>query len=259
MYPPVSENNILIVGKGKLGTQLALALSRNKLAAVRFAEHASAIHSHPELSQLASARPQDFADGFFDLAFFCVRDQQISDALAIWSGKSKAHVHCSGASDIGVLKGPVPAGVFYPIQTFSQGIEVSWKNIPVCIEAVRDDLLQKLFSLAIAIGAEPHAINSLQRCSLHTAAVFCNNFTNHLLNIAEKICLENRVDYNWLKPLIEETIRKANLNGPAKSQTGPALRRDFNTMQAHLKTLQKHPDWQEIYTLLSSAIQKQYS
>jgi hypothetical protein len=67
----------------------------------------------------------------------------------------------------------------------------------------------------------------------HVAAVFVNNFTNHLYTIGNEICEENQVPFDILKPLILETANKIMTISPNEGQTGPAKRNDRTTIEAH--------------------------
>ena len=62
--------------------------------------------------------------------------------------------------------------------------------------------------------------------------------------------------FDMLRPLIAETASKVKEHLPAGVQTGPAIRNDQHTIQAHLQMLDNEPELQEIYTLLSQGIIK---
>ena len=53
-------------------------------------------------------------------------------------------------------------------------------------------------------------------------------------------------------------MRKALLNSPSKSQTGPAIRGDEATMKRHLLAMAEHPSWQDLYEKMSEDIQDFY-
>ena len=59
----------------------------------------------------------------------------------------------------------------------------------------------------------------------------------------------------WLKPLVEETIKKAFDLGPENSQTGPAMRHDETTLQKHLEMLGSSPGLNELYGVISKDIE----
>ena len=85
------------------------------------------------------------------------------------------------------------------------------------------------------------------------AAVFVNNFTNHLYKIGNDICKESKVPFEILQPLIKETASKIEHLSPKKAQTGPAIRNDKKTIQNHLNLLNQNQ--QKIYKTLTKSIQ----
>ena len=96
-------------------------------------------------------------------------------------------------------------------------------------------------------------IDSNQRKSLHIAAVFVCNFVNHLYKIGNEICNENNIDFEILKPLIQETANKILKLSPEEAQTGPAKRNDSTTINKHLAILTDE-NQKEIYKLLTKSI-----
>lgn len=115
-------------------------------------------------------------------------------------------------------------------------------------------MLQKL---AAAISNSVYKITSEQRKSLHLAAVFVNNFNNHLYQIGNELCEQNNVAFDILKPLIAETAKKINTLSPVDAQTGPARRQDEKTIVNQLKQL-KNENHIEIYKTLTASILKTY-
>ena len=77
-----------------------------------------------------------------------------------------------------------------------------------------------------------------------------------MFHISESLLKENDLDFELLKPLLGETIEKLNELSPAEAQTGPAIRHDKRTLNAHIEMLKNHPEYQNIYQLLSDQIQK---
>jgi hypothetical protein len=67
----------------------------------------------------------------------------------------------------------------------------------------------------------------------------------------------NDVNWNYIKPLIEETTNKIISSDLYDSQTGPARRNDNTIIQEHLSMLEGYP--KEIYKLLTESIQNTYS
>lgn len=145
-------------------------------------------------------------------------------------------------------------GVFYPLQSFSMERAPVWSKIPFCVDASLPEDLLFLKKMAKRIGNVVWQINDEERARLHVAAVFANNFTNHCFAIAEKLLDETRLPFELLYPLMEETLHKALQDSPARMQTGPALRGDLETLRKHLRLLEAHPRWQELYRKISEDI-----
>jgi predicted short-subunit dehydrogenase-like oxidoreductase (DUF2520 family) len=110
-----------------------------------------------------------------------------------------------------------------------------------------------LIDLCKYLNLKYYQVDYEKRKILHLAAVFSNNFSNHLYSIAYKITKNNNIDFDILKPLIQETANKILLLEPAKAQTGPARRDDMVTINNHLKLL-KNDDYRNIYKTFTQLI-----
>jgi predicted short-subunit dehydrogenase-like oxidoreductase (DUF2520 family) len=74
-----------------------------------------------------------------------------------------------------------------------------------------------------------------------------------MYQIGNDICIENDLSFDILKPLIQETANKILRLSPNEGQTGPAKRKDIETINAHLNFL-KDVNQKEIYKLLTKSI-----
>lgn len=189
-----------------------------------------------------------------DIYIIAVSDSAIAEVSLNLPFKNRLVVHTSGSLSIAELNAKNRRGVFYPLQTFTKGKEVDFTAIPVCLESEFDDDYTILEDLAEAIKSKHYLISSNQRKSLHVAAVFVNNFTNHLYQIGKDICGEHQLPFEILKPLIAETANKVQSLSPLDAQTGPAKRHDQNTIDAHLAML-TDTNQKEIYKILTQSIQ----
>jgi predicted short-subunit dehydrogenase-like oxidoreductase (DUF2520 family) len=164
-------------------------------------------------------------------------------------------VHTAGAVDMNILNGKTNyTGIFYPLQTFTKGKSVDFRQIPVFIEGINDVARNALKSLAAKISDQVFEASSEDRMYLHLAAVISSNFTNHLLTEAEKILKSRGYELNILKPLMLETIEKAFAISPANAQTGPAVRGNLKVIEKHLEILKDFPGVREVYRNLSESI-----
>ena len=138
--------------------------------------------------------------------------------------------------------------------TFTKGSSVPWSKLPIGIEASAPTELQLLKQLASTVGAKSFHLPDDKRVVLHTAAVFANNFTNHILGIAFRIMQSSDLPKELIYPLITETFQNALAHDPTTIQTGPAIRNDLETMHAHLNFLHGQSEWQDLYVLISNMI-----
>lgn len=189
-----------------------------------------------------------------DLTIISVADDAIKEVAEAIPYKNKLIVHTSGTTSMEVLKTHDRRGVFYPLQTFSKSREVNFQNIPLCLETNNENDLNELKALASQMSEKVYKISSEQRRSLHVAAVFVSNFTNHMYTIGNEICEENKVPFEVLHPLIEETAAKIKTLPPLKAQTGPAIRHDEVTLKTHQDFL-KNETYKNIYKTITESIQ----
>lgn len=194
-----------------------------------------------------------------DLLILAVRDQAIPEVvqhIKSLLSPSTLVVHTSGTSPLHWLSDHLPrAGIFYPLQSFSPGRAPDFSQIPLCIEASNVEDQQHLFELGQRISHKVQITSEADRRTLHLAAVFVNNFVNHLYQIGTEILAEKDLSFDLLLSLIQETAAKIQDQNPAAMQTGPAIRRDEMTIQRQTELLENYPDWQQLYLLMTRLIQ----
>jgi predicted short-subunit dehydrogenase-like oxidoreductase (DUF2520 family) len=188
-----------------------------------------------------------------DLFIIAITDDAITEVSAAIPFSNELVVHTSGSVSIEAINNKNRPGVFYPLQTFSKSKEVDFKTIPICIETKNEKDFEILEKVAKSISNTVYKINSEQRKALHIAAVFVCNFVNHLYQIGNDICIENDLPFDILKPLIQETANKILTLSPNQAQTGPAKRKDTQTINAHLSFLSDE-NQKEIYKMLTKSI-----
>lgn len=190
-----------------------------------------------------------------DIYVIAVTDDAIAEVSARMPFEGRLVVHTSGSVAMQQLDAKNRRGVFYPLQTFSKGREVDFTKIPFCLECGQEEDYEVLEQLAKAISPQRYRIDSKQRQALHVAAVFVNNFVNHLYAVGSSICDGNNIPFDILEPLIEETAAKVQELSPLKAQTGPAVRHDSKTIEKHLQFLDDD-NQKTLYKLLTQSIQQ---
>lgn len=192
-----------------------------------------------------------------DIYIIGIPDDAISSFSSSLPFQNRLVVHTSGGVSMDALSNKNRRGIFYPLQTFSKQREIDFKNIPICIEAENSKDLELLQSLGEKISENVVEISSEKRAKLHLAAVFVNNFTNHLYHIGSEILKVDDLPFDLLKPLILETASKIENLSPEKAQTGPAKRSDLKTIEKHLHLL-GNSRYRKLYELFTEEIKQNY-
>ncbi|RKR05289.1 putative short-subunit dehydrogenase-like oxidoreductase (DUF2520 family) [Flavobacterium sp. 90] len=244
---------ITIIGSGNVAQHLIKAFSKSEVIEIVqvFSRKKEALSSLIDYDKIVNDY-EELAEA--DLYIIAVSDKAISEVSNQLPFQNRIVVHTSGAASLDVLNPKNRKGVFYPLQTFSKKKEIDFSTIPMCLEAENTFDFRVLETVAKSISNAVYPINSDQRKALHVAAVFVNNFSNHLYQIGQEICTEHQVPFEVLKPLIQETAEKIKTLDPIDAQTGPAKRKDSNTIEAHLEYL-TNENQKNIYKILTQSIQ----
>jgi predicted short-subunit dehydrogenase-like oxidoreductase (DUF2520 family) len=195
-----------------------------------------------------------------DIIIVAVPDHRLNEVLArIKCADNTIVAHTAGSFGLEVFPSHIKkAGVFYPLQTFSKERSIRFRDLPFLLEASGKDSAEVLEFLAASIGGKAQFLTLDQRKMVHLSAVFVNNFTNYMLTAGEEITTSAGLSFELLVPLIKETVAKAIENGPERSQTGPAVRNDLNTIEKHIELLSFSPSLQIIYSEMTKSIIKHY-
>lgn len=247
---------VTIIGSGNVAQHLITAFNKsNEIEVLQvFSRTKEDISQYIDSSKITN----DYASlSESDIYIIAVSDSAIAEVSSKLPFKNRFVVHTSGSVSLQDLDSKNKRGVFYPLQTFTKNKEVDFSMIPTCLESEFDDNYTILENIAEAINSRHYLISSEQRKSLHVAAVFVNNFTNHLYQLGKDICNEHQLPFEILKPLIAETAQKVQSLSPLDAQTGPAKRHDQNTIDRHLALLTNQTQ-KEIYKILTQSIQHSY-
>lgn len=191
-----------------------------------------------------------------DVYLIAVSDNAIADLASQIQLPGKVVVHTAASVSASVLSSVTEDyGVFYPLQSLRRENTVL-PDIPVYFDAATEKAKAVLQKLAATVSVNtPVQAGDEARKKLHVAAVFVNNFVNHLYTLAQQYCEREGIDFKQLLPLIDETAQRVHHIQPSDAQTGPAIRHDKATMQAHLELLDKHPELKNVYLMLTESIQ----
>jgi predicted short-subunit dehydrogenase-like oxidoreductase (DUF2520 family) len=246
-----SFSRIVVLGYGNVGSHLVEWLKKHHMKPVQvFSPSFSGVRKKLLfVSELSELLPDA------DLYILALPDDAVAGVLEQLNPGNGLWVHCSAALGLDVFPAAFNrTGVFYPLQTFSKGVEMSYDLIPLLVEANSPEDLKDLRKLASQLSTSVSNCDHETRLKLHVAAVFTSNFCNHLLRLSSDYLKAEGLDFELLEPLVIQTMSKVIDSGPHISQTGPALRRDYGTMEKHHARLSDYPELQNLYKLLSDSI-----
>lgn len=250
---------VTFVGSGNLATRLSLAMQQT--GRYEFVQVYSQTEAHA--SRLASALGCEYTTeaasvrAGADLYVFSLKDTALETVIAQVPANDGLWVHTAGSMPMEVFAPYAKRyGVLYPLQTFSRQREVDFRPIPFFLETALAADGEILSGVAHSLSDNVRFLSSEKRKSIHLAAVFACNFTNHIYALAGNILAASDVPFDVLLPLIDETAAKVHELSPREAQTGPAIRYDENVIGKHLAML-ADPRMKEIYRLLSQSIHQE--
>ncbi len=252
--------NVIIIGSGSVAEGLAREISEADgldLVQVwaRNPERGSWLAS--ETGARWTNRPGELADA--DLYILAVSDgavAEVSAGMPFPDGAVVAHTAgCVALQDIS----PAVAdrAVIYPLQSFTKGRRIAdFRRTPFFIEGETPHALQTVRTAAEALSDAVIEMDSMRRAHIHMAGSFANNFSNAMFSIAEQIAADAGEPFEYVKPIIAETVAKAmSMPSPRMAQTGPAQRGDKTIQEKHLAILRaEHPEYVELYETVSNII-----
>lgn len=246
---------IVIIGAGNVATLLGRKIKHTSHSIIQVISHT---FEHAKILGEELGCPfTDFSgtvNADADIYLFAIADSHLQDMHEHFKLGDKIVLHTAGAVAKNILEGvSVNYGVLYPLQSLNKKIDTV-PEIPLLIDANNASTLSVVESFAKDISGQVQHVTDEDRQRLHVAAVFVNNFTNHLYQVAAEYCEKEKVDFNLLKPLILETAQRIIRHSPQEVQTGPAIRNDVFTLQKHLQLLANHAKQKYLYMKLTDSI-----
>jgi predicted short-subunit dehydrogenase-like oxidoreductase (DUF2520 family) len=246
--------NVSIIGAGRLGTALAVALNRNGYAVrslvARRIKNARQAARHLDGQVKAYAANQIRLLPQADLFLISTPDDQIAEVatqLATLSYQSSPTVlHTSGALSSDVLA-PLKTqgwsvGSVHPLISVSDAhasvegafwsVEGDARAVSVAKMLVRD------------LGGSSFSIRTADKPLYHAAAVMTSGNVTALFDVALEMLvacgLTRKTARRILQPLLASTVHNLETKDPAAALTGTFSRGDVETVKRHLAALKDH-------------------
>lgn len=242
---------IALIGNGNLAWHLSRAM---RDAGLHFHAHLSRHNDESqgwELHRTWATMPADF-----DVYFLAVPDSAIAEVCTHISDKSTV-VHFAGGSDIQAIPQSHRA-VCWPCQTLTRGTEIDYSTIPVLYECADENTERMIEQTLMKAWGTWTKADGKQRLAAHAAAVFSNNFTNHMQHVAHSLLHEAGLPTTLLHPMVKAHMQLLDNHEPSQVQTGPARRNDLITVEKHTQLLSNHSDWKKLYQLITEDIINTY-
>ena len=249
---------ISLIGSGKTATALgkALAQAGHTILQVWSRSEANANDLARQLNAMATT---DLAaiNADADIYLLAVKDDAIGEVLGQLKIGDKIVAHTSGIKSKELLKATsLNYGIFYPFVSMTKESTTDLKNALLMIEGSNEGTINALSALANTISDNVRMVEENQRQSLHLAAVFAHNFTNHIYTVAEKILSDKGLPFEDLRPLIAAHLSSIQKLSSSVLQTGPAIRHDSTTIEDHLRLLEQNKELKDLYLTMTEAIQQ---
>ena len=262
------NSEVSIIGTGRLGTTLAVALSgrgysiRSLVARrVQSARKAASLLD-ADVQVLAAKQIRSLIGA--DLFLITVPDDQIPrvarELAEITADQRKmTALHTSGALSSDVLA-PLrekgwSTGSIHPLMSIS-GRQDGDASLRGAFWGVEGDgsALRLGKALVRDLGGKSFSIQSEDKPLYHAAAVMASGNVTALFDVALEMLgecgLDRKTARSILVPLIASTVRNLETKDPAQALTGTFSRGDLETVKRHVAALKKLPEALELYRLL---------
>jgi len=257
---------VAIVGAGRLGTSLGLALKEAGFSLRALSsEHSESAEESARLLGLDSIvfAPVK-AVSRARIIFLCVPERKLPPlvkdlAQAKLNWKNKIIYHTSGLLSSNSLRPLRQRGAkiasFHPVQSFAAKNmpPARWRNIFISLEG--DKPAVELAKIIIKkLGAQPLLISQKKKPLYHAACSLASNHFVALFSLAVNLLKEAGLDeakaIQALRPLVAGTGENLNSASPAEALTGPISRADWPAVRRHLQALRSYPLAEKIYRQL---------
>lgn len=248
---------ISVVGSGNVAEAIALAVAECKELQLKQIVARNSERGQ-QLAEMTGAEwcsdVEQAAEA--DLYIISVSDRAVGEVASRLPLRADTIVaHTAGSVEMDVL-GERARGVFYPFQTFTAGRRVDFQQVPLFVEGCDEPTTLELERVAHLLSHRVYRATSQRRREIHLTGVLACNFVNALYAMAaDRLAEREGLPFDILRPLIEQTARKAvEADHPREVQTGPAVRGDKAVTARHCEMLAGDSREEEIYKLLTEYI-----
>jgi predicted short-subunit dehydrogenase-like oxidoreductase (DUF2520 family) len=247
--------SVSIIGIGRVGGALALALSKKKyrinyLVARDFKKAANLALNLNKTTKIISPDELDKINS--DIIFITTQDseiQKVAERLAEKITVRPFVFHTSGALSSEILENLTSIGCqtgsIHPLVSISEAFlgSLRFANSYFCIEG-NADAVKVAEKIVSDLDGNPFSIATKFKTLYHASAVTACGHLVALIDTAiemmTKCGLETADAQKILLPLIKSTVENLSIQTTAQALTGTFARADSDTFEKHLETLEKN-------------------
>lgn len=261
-------SRVAVVGPGRVGTALAVALARaghrivgagggSDASRERFASHLAGARLAADPAEVVGRADLVVVTTPDDVIENVVTDLAVADVFR----EGQYVVHLSGARGLAPLRRARLAGCHvaacHPAQTVPAGTASPDVFVGTAWAVTASDLDRPWArDLVEQVGGDPHDVRDEDRVLYHAGLVLGSNAVGAAVAAARHLLLAARVDEPaaFLGPLVAASVRNVLASG-SDALTGPVVRGDLGTIQSHLDALAADlPSHEDVYRLLSRVV-----
>ncbi|MCU1266569.1 MAG: hypothetical protein JWM21_2887 [Acidobacteria bacterium] len=266
---PKIKPTVSIIGAGRLGTALALALTScgYSIQAVVARNLGHAQKARRALGKRALSLSATQLDELPPSQIFLITtpDDVIASVARQLAKSQKAQpagrivLHTSGALSSEVLRPLVVSGFhtgsLHPLVSVSDPTSTNFREAFICLEGDAE-AVKVGRRLVRDLGGHSFSVEPRNKALYHAAAVMASGHMTALFDIAIEMLgrcgLSGARARRILLPLIESAAKNLSEMGPAKALTGTFARGDVETVRRHLAAIeaQSIPEALAVYVLL---------
>lgn len=230
-----TQRRCTVIGTGRAGASFHRALSQ------------VGWHVESCSGRATAAQPHGAVTFEADLILVAVPDAAIG-AVANAIGPLDAVVaHVSGACGLDVVSPHVRVGSLHPLMSLPDARTGAARLLDTCVFAVDGDPM--LLDVVASLGGTAIMVSAEQRTLYHATATIAANHLTALCAQVERLAAQFGVPVEAYWKLMGTTMENIERVGARAALTGPAVRGDWETVDAHLQALDD-PDDRQLYLVL---------
>lgn len=219
MPSPLSPVDARVIGAGRAGRSLALALGR-----AGWSVDGPIGRGHDISGAARGAR----------LLVLAVPDGAVHEVAAAVPAGDAVVVHLAGSLGLDVLDGHPRVGSLHPLVALPDADRGAERLRGAWFATAGDPLVAEVVE---ALGGRSVAVDDDHRAAYHAAAVVASNHLVALLGQVERIASDIGVPIDAYLDLARGALDDVAALGPAAALTGPVSRGDWQTVSRHIEAI----------------------